>query len=154
MAIVWLLIAAAAIGYGQARQMSVTVKEAQARSTPSFLAAIVGVLPYGARVNVVAEQGPWMRVSLPSGGQGWLHSSALTAKRVVLQAGGSVEQSASSSEVALAGKGFNKELEDQYRAEKKIDYTWVDRMEQFRVSPEQVAAFFRDGGLQPQGGQP
>ena len=152
--VVWLLLAAAALAFGQARQMSVTVKEAQARSTPSYLAAIVGVLPYGARLTVVAQQGAWMRVALPAGGEGWLHSSALTNRQVVLQAGGSVQQSASSSEVALAGKGFNKELEDQYRAEKKIDYSWVDRMEQLQVTPQQVAGFLRDGGLQPAGGQP
>ncbi len=149
-----LLVAAAAISFGQARQMSVTVREAQARATPSALGTIVGVLPYGARVTVVAQQGAWMRVALPAGGQGWLHSSALTTKQVVLQAGGSVQQTASSSEVALAGKGFNKELEDQYRAEKKIDYSWVDRMEQFQVSTQQAAAFLREGGLRAQEAQP
>ncbi len=150
----WLLVTACALTFGQARQMSVTVKEAQVRGTPSHLGAIVGVLQYGARVNVLAEQGGWMRVALPAGGEGWLHSSALTEKRIVLQSGGAVQQSASSGEVALAGKGFNKELEDRYRTEKNIDYSWVDRMEQIAVTPEQVAGFLRDGGLQLQGGRP
>lgn len=152
--VLWLLLAAAGLAWGQARQMSVTVKEAQARATPSPLGAIVGTLAYATRVTVVAEQGAWMRVALPSGGEGWLHSSALTAKRIVLQAGGSVQQTASSSEVALAGKGFNKELEDRYRTEKNIDYSWVDQMERFPVSPQQMAAFVRDGGLQMPGAQP
>jgi len=152
--IVVLLLAAAVLVCAQTRQMSVTIKEAQARGTPSHLGTIVGTLPYGARVAVLGEQAGWVRVALPSGGEGWLHSSALTEKRIVLQAGGSVQQSASSSEVALAGKGFNKELEDRYRTEKNIDYSWVDRMEKFPVSPEQVAAFYRDGGLQFQGGRP
>ncbi len=152
MGVAALLLAAAVLAGAQAKQMSVTVKEAQARATPSYLGAIVGVLSYGARVDVLAEQGAWVRVALPGGGAGWLHSSTLTTKRIVLQAGGSVQQSASSGEVALAGKGFNKELEDQYRQENNLDYSWVDRMEQFTVTPEQMAAFVRAGGLRAQGG--
>ena len=148
MAVAALLLAAAVLAGAQAKQMSVTVKETQARATPSYLGAVVGTLQYGARVEVLAEQGAWVRVALPAGGAGWLNSSALTTRRVLLQAGGSVQQSASSSEVALAGKGFNKEIEDKYRQETNLDYSWVDRMEQLAVTPEQVAAFVRAGGLQ------
>jgi len=54
--------------------------------------------------------------------------------------------------VALAGKGFNKEVEAQYKDEKQLDYTWVDRMEGYRVSPEQVLAFLQAGGLPVPGG--
>jgi SH3-like domain-containing protein len=146
-----LILAAAGPAFGQS-EMSVSVKEAQARSSPSFLGAIVAVLPYGERVPVLGEQAGWTRVRLPSAGEGWVHSSALTTKRVVLQAGsGGVSQSASSSEVALAGKGFNQEVEARYRDEKGLDYTWVDRMEGFLVSLEQTQAFFLEGGLEPQG---
>jgi uncharacterized protein YraI len=152
MAAAALMLAAAVLAGAQARQMSVTVKEAQARASASFLSPVVGTLAYGDRVDVLAEQGPWVRVALPSGGAGWLHSSALDRKRIVLQAGGSVQQPASSGDVALAGKGFNKEIEDRYRKETDLDYSGVDRMEQFTVTPEQIAAFVRSGGLEG-GGQ-
>jgi SH3-like domain-containing protein len=138
------------------KSMSVTVRETQARATPSFLGAVLVVLAYGDRVDVLEEQRDWIKVSLPGGKQGWVNRSALTEKRVVLQAGSApVEESASSSEVALAGKGFNKEVEAQYKAENDLDYTWVDRMEGFVVPPEQILAFVETGGLRwAEGGAP
>jgi SH3-like domain-containing protein len=143
-----LLTVAAGIVSAAPQSMSVTVRETQVRATPSFLGAVLAVLAYGDRVDILATERDWMKVALPGGKQGWVHQSALTEKRVVLQAGsGSVEQSASGDEVALAGKGFNKEVEAQYKAENNLDYTWVDRMEGFVVSPQQVLAFVEAGEL-------
>jgi uncharacterized protein YgiM (DUF1202 family) len=143
------LLLASALAFGQAKQMSVQVKETQIRATPSFLGRILGVLSYGDRVTVLAEQSGWARISLPSGkGEGWVNLSALSPKRIVLKSGSQeVASGASSGEVALAGKGFNREVEAEYRDEKQLDYTWIDRMEGFRVSPEQVLAFLQQGGL-------
>jgi uncharacterized protein YgiM (DUF1202 family) len=144
------LLLASALVFGQtAKQMSVQVKETQIRATPSFMGKILGVLAYGDRVTVLAEQSGWARISLPSGkGEGWVSLSALTKKRVVLKSGSQeVSSGASSGEVALAGKGFNQEVEAEYRDEKQLDYSWIDRMETFRVSPEQILAFLQQGGL-------
>ena len=144
-----LLLTAAASG-AAAASMSVTVRETQARATPSYLGAVLAVLVYGDRVEILEEQRDWLKVALPGGRQGWVHRSSLTEKRIVLQAGaGSVEETASSSEVALAGKGFNKEVEEQYRSDRNLDYTWVDRMEGFAVTIEQTLAFLEQGGLTP-----
>ena len=129
------------------KQMSVTVKETQVRATPSYLGRILAVLSYGDRVDVLAEQAGWARVRLPSG-EGWVHLSALSSKRIVLQSGSqNIGTGASSSEVALAGKGFNQEVEDKYRQDNQLDYTWVDRMGAFTVSPEEVLAFLEEGDL-------
>jgi SH3-like domain-containing protein len=143
---------AASAAFGQSGSMrSVTVRETQLRATPSFLGKIVAVLAYADRVELLETQRDWARVRLADGKtQGWVHASALTEKRVVLQAGSeNVRQSASSSEVALAGKGFNAEVEARYREETGLDYTWVDRMEGFEVSPEQIVAFLQAGALEP-----
>jgi len=129
------------------RQMSVTVKETQVRATPSYLGRILAVLSYGDRVDVLAEQAGWARVRLPRG-EGWVHLSALTNKSIVLQSGSrDVSSGASSGEVALAGKGFNQEVEDKYRQENQLDYTWVDRMSGVAVTPEEVLAFLQEGDL-------
>ncbi|MEW5818479.1 MAG: SH3 domain-containing protein, partial [Spirochaetota bacterium] len=83
-------------------------------------------------------------------GDGWVHSSALTAKQIVLKAGDKdVQQSASSSEVALAGKGFNKEVEAEYKEKNNIDYTWIDQMEKIVFPPDKLLAFLSEGGLKP-----
>jgi uncharacterized protein YgiM (DUF1202 family) len=148
------LIAAAAAFADTPKPMFVQVKETQVRAADSFLSKILDKLVYGDKVQVISEKNGWAKVSLRSGkGEGWVNLSALTKKKVVLKAGSeNVAQSASSGEVALAGKGFNQDVENRYKEEEKVDYTWVDRMAKFTVTPEQVAAFLKQGGVTPQGG--
>jgi hypothetical protein len=130
------------------KEMSVIVKEAQVRSTPSFLGKILVVLPYGERLETVKEQNDWIEVIF-AGGTGWIHSSALSRKEVVLTAGeGTGKSGASSDEIALAGKGFNKQVEAQYKEEQHLDYTWVDRMEEYTIFPEEAADFLVQGELE------
>ena len=131
--------------------MSVQIKEGQVRSTPSFLGTIVAKLAYGDRVEIIQEQGPWKKVVLRGGARGWIHTSALSVKSIILKAGAqNVQTSATGGEIALAGKGFSEQVEKQYKSlNRNIDYAWVDRMEKFQVSPEQMQAFLKQGGVEP-----
>ena len=150
-AAVLLLAAGAAFG----AEMSVTVEKTQVRDKPSFLGKILGVLNYGDRVTVLDQSSKaWIKVLGPDGRlQGWVNASALTTKKIELAAGSqNVQQGASSGEVALAGKGFNEEVEKQYKADGKLDYTWVDRMKEYNPTDDQVAAFLEQGGLNTSGG--
>ncbi len=142
-----------AAGAGQA-QMSVKVKETQIRATPSYVGKIVAPLAYGDRVTILEKRKDWVRVSFPAKkAEGWVNLAALQDKAIVLKAGSqTIEKSASSGEVALAGKGFNADVEAKYKQDNALDYTWVDRMEAFKVTPQQVAAFFSLGGLSTEGG--
>jgi uncharacterized protein YgiM (DUF1202 family) len=148
-----LALTAAAV-FAAPKQMSVTVKETQIRATPTYLGKILAVVKYGDRLDVLEEQSGWAKVNLPGGkGQGWVHLSALSAKQVALKAGeAGAASGASSGEVALAGKGFNKEVEAKYRDENQLDYTWIDRMEGFRVNPAAAATFLQQGGVKPPAG--
>ncbi|HTO21218.1 MAG TPA: SH3 domain-containing protein, partial [Spirochaetia bacterium] len=130
-------------------------KQTQVRDKPSYLGKILGVLSYGDRVTVVDDSNKaWLKVTGPDGKlTGWVSASALTTKKIVLAAGSeNVQQGASSGEVALAGKGFNEDVEQKYKSEGKLDYTWVDKMETYNPSPDQVAAFLQQGGLNTSGG--
>lgn len=130
--------------------MSVQVKKGQLRATPSFLGKIMGNLSYGDQVEVLSEKGPWARVKKVNAKTGgWLHASALTTKKIILKPGAAdVKKAASSDELALAGKGFNKQVENQFRAQNpNMDFTWVDRMEKMTVSDRQIQAFLKAGGL-------
>ncbi len=133
------------------KTMSVQVKEGQLRSTPSFLGTIVAKLSYGDRVEIIQDQGNWKKVAVRSGVQGWMHVSALTTKSIVLKAGaGNVQTSATSGEIALAGKGFSEEVEKQYKKlNRNLDYAWVDRIERFQVTPAQMQAFLKQGHIVP-----
>jgi uncharacterized protein YgiM (DUF1202 family) len=149
-----LLLVTAGAAFGA--EMSVTVKQTQVRDKPSFLGKILGTLSYGDRVTVLDQSNKaWVKVSGPDGKlQGWVSASALTTKKIELAAGSeNVQQGASSGEVALAGKGFNETVEQEYKADGKLDYTWVDKMEKITVSPDQLSAFITQGGLAaPEGG--
>jgi SH3-like domain-containing protein len=151
MLIALLLLAALAVGNLAAeKMMSVSVKETPLRATPTFMGRIVTVLHYTDRVEVLEERSGWARVSLSGAqsAQGWVHMSALSRKNIVLQAGDSnVRQSASSGEVALAGKGFNEQVEAQYKQQNNLDYTVVDQMEQVTVSMEEILLFVEEGAL-------
>ena len=137
------------------KMMSVQVKKGEIRSTPSFLGRIVAWVSYGDRVYVRGEKGSWVKVSMPGQNtEGWMHASALTVKKVAFNAGATdVRTSASSNELALAGKGFNKQVEDEFKQKNpKMNYAWVDRMEKFVVSEKAIKQFLKEGKLSPKGG--
>jgi uncharacterized protein YgiM (DUF1202 family) len=144
-----LVLSAATIAAEQPKKMSVNVREAQVRATPSYLGKVLGTLAYGDQVQVAEKQKGWVKVSAPAKGlSGWINESALTAKKVVLSSGsGTAGQDASSGEVALAGKGFNSQIEAENRQDNTFDYVTVDRMEKIAVAPEAILAFLQQGDL-------
>jgi uncharacterized protein YgiM (DUF1202 family) len=131
--------------------MNVQVKESELRATPSFLGKITAKVVYGDRVTVMEKSGAWRKVSLKSGVQGWINSSALTTKKIILQAGQSnVQTGATQNELALAGKGFNNQVESSYMAQnQKLDYTWLNQMEKFKITPDQMTVFLAKGDVVP-----
>jgi uncharacterized protein YgiM (DUF1202 family) len=147
------LLAATAGALAAGKMLSVQVRQGQLREKPSFLAKVVGELAYGARVETLGTQGDWVQARPEAGGaQGWVHVSALTEKKVVLSSGASEAQvKASKEELVLAGKGFNAEVEAQYRQKHaEANYAWVDKAEKdFNFPNEALLAFVQAGQLQP-----
>ena len=141
--------------FGEAQKlMSVQVKQGHLRTSPSFLGKIVARLAYGDQVQVHEENNSWVRVStLEISAGGWIHVSALSSRKIVLSAGAAdVEKAATSDELALAGKGFNKQVEGEFKSKNHLDYTWIDKMEQMVVSQARIKAFVKEGDLSPEGG--
>jgi SH3-like domain-containing protein len=130
--------------------LSVQVKEGHLRSTPSFLGSVLARLAYGDRVELIEDKGAWKQVAIRKL-RGWMHMSALSAKKIALRAGtADVQTGATSSELALAGKGFNAKVEAEFKTKNKnLDYTWIDRMEAFAVNPDQMQAFLKQGQITP-----
>ncbi len=137
-------------------QRSVEVKQTPMRDRPGFLGAPVTTLSYGDRIDVLGTRQDWTQGRFTAtGSEGWVHNSALTTKRIILDPGTrDVERSATDTEVALAGRGFNEEVEARYRAEQGLDFSYVDRIEEYEVPVEKLAAFIQTGELNdPDGGQ-
>lgn len=132
-------------------ELSVQVKQAQVRSSPSFLGSVTGTVAYGEKVELIEDKGAWKRVAIRKI-RGWMHESALTAKTISLQAGKADTQTgATSSELALAGKGFNPKVEAEFKSNNKhLDYAAIDRMEKaYTFKPGQVQSFLKQGQVQP-----
>lgn len=135
--------------------MSVQVKKGAVRSTPSFLGRIISNLNYGDQVVVKEEKNSWSKIDVPGiYTEAWMHSSALSNKKIVLKPGASdVEQAASNDELTLAGRGFNQEVEKEFKSQNpRMDFTWIDRMELMIVSQNEIQAFVKDGDLYPEEG--
>jgi len=148
------MVLAAATVWAAVGAMSVQVKNSQLRATPSFLGSTAASVSYGEQVEVLQEQGDWAEVSAAGGKKGWIHQSALTRKKIVLNASGKdAELAASGDELALAGKGFNADVEARFRASHRdVDFASVDRMEAMTVSPAEMIVFLKEGGLKSRTG--
>ncbi|MFO7534373.1 MAG: SH3 domain-containing protein [Kiritimatiellia bacterium] len=135
--------------------MSVQLKSADLRDKPSPFGSVAGSLAYGDRVLVLEQSGSWCHVKKAIDGDaaGWMHISALTPKHILLKAGTDASTKASSDEVAIAGKGFNPQVESQYRAaNSKLDFAAIDRMEKIKIPLRDIQAFIEKGSLEPKGG--
>ena len=135
--------------------MSVQVRQGNIRNSPSFLGKVVLKVNYGDRLINLGEYQGWVNVRLSNKNLGgWIHQSALTTKKILLNAGAAdVKNYAGSDEVALAGKGFNKQVENRIRAKNpSMNFRWIDRMEAMKVRQDEVSLFLKNGEVKPKGG--
>jgi uncharacterized protein YgiM (DUF1202 family) len=148
--VVALCCGALAVWAAGVKILSVQYKVSTVRSSPSALGTIVATLEYGERVTVVEDKGAWIKVTTKDGKTGWVNKQALTEKTVKINAGGAAETGASSDEMAMAGKGFSADVEKQFKAQHSdIDFSWVDKIEKWKVAPEQMQEFLKDGKVAP-----
>jgi hypothetical protein len=125
--------------------MYVAVKTVELKSGTGFIASAKGTLKYGASVSVLQIDGRWAEVRSvgSSSVSGWTTTANLSAKRIV----SSNTSGATTSEVALAGKGFNQEIENAYKSDGRLNYADVDRAEAQNVSKQELRSFIVDGHL-------
>jgi uncharacterized protein YgiM (DUF1202 family) len=123
----------------------VAVRSLNLKSSTGFFASNRGTLAYGARVTVLQVNGNWVEVRSDASPSltGWAAVANLSTKQVV----SGNTSAATASEVALAGKGFNQEVENAYRAEGALNYADVDRAETITVNEAELYRFLEEGRL-------
>ncbi|MDR0827753.1 MAG: SH3 domain-containing protein [Desulfovibrio sp.] len=110
------------------QMLTVQVREAQMRGTPSFTGRLSATLSYGQTVKLLEEQGAWVRASR-AGSIGWVHKSALSNRQLTLSSGAQdTAAKAGEREVAAAGKGFTAQTERTYRKSHAKGYAQVEAM--------------------------
>ena len=118
----------------------VAVKTAPLKSSTGFFSKNLKTLSHGDEVTLIRDNGKWAEVR--SGSQsGWVSSVSLTSRRVAAS-GAAI----TASEVAMAGKGFSREIELEYR-KSGVDFSAVDFMEGINVSSDDLLAFITEGRL-------
>jgi hypothetical protein len=125
--------------------MYVAVKSVQLKSSTELFAGNQGTLDYGNQVTVLQEKGKWVEVRcVQPAVSGWMPSAGLTSKRIVSSGGTST---ASTRELALAGKGFSEAVEQAYRQDEALDYAAVDALEALYISNQESHSFLVEGHL-------
>jgi uncharacterized protein YgiM (DUF1202 family) len=161
-----LLLSTAAV---QASPVWVAVKKTVIRSEASNLSAVVVKLEYQDQLDLLSDNGDWWQVSY-DGKQGWVHKSALSTS--LEQSAGSGQQgsggsifdafkggssgssaskgrSAGGEDITLAGKGFNEDVEGEFKTQgANLNYDAVDAMENREVSGFDFQSFAKEGGLE------
>lgn len=119
------------------------------RSEPKMFAKSKVKVAVGTEVNILetSADGKWVyvEVAVRKNQKGW------TQKNLLSQRKPSTKSSASAKELALAGKGFNSEVEALYAQSGNGNFDSVDLIESFSVDEDSVFIFLSDGKLK--GGQ-
>jgi hypothetical protein len=122
----------------------VAVESLEVRSGTGFFASQIGTLSLGDEVTLIRESGRFseVRFRLVSG---WVASQALSPRRIA-----QATATHAPGEIALAGKGFGRSVEDEYRVgsgQADIDFSSVDQMESFVTNLQELQRFILDGRL-------
>ncbi len=124
--------------------MYVSVKSADLYSSNSFFAKKVAKVSYSDEVEIVKEDNNWLQVKSIKNAEkaGWINADSLSKRKIV-----SSSFAATTDELALAGKGFNEEIEKAYKKSGKTDYKSVDIMEKNSISSSELKKFISEGEL-------
>ena len=123
-----------------ANKRYVAVKTTPLKSSSGFFGQDLKILSQGDEVTLIRDNGKWAEVRSENQ-SGWVSSNSLSSRRVVAS-GAAI----TASEVALAGKGFSREVEVEYR-KNGIDFSVVDSMERIIVSGNELLTFVNEGRL-------
>jgi len=123
----------------------VSVKTVALKSSIGYFANNIGTLYYGDKVTVIQISGKFVEVrsSVKSSLTGWTALSNLSVKQIV----SGNTSSLSLSEVALAGKGFNHELEEAYKKSENLKFNDVDKSEAIILQEADILRFLENGLL-------
>lgn len=153
--LILLFIAIAAMALDVGDTVGISVRETGLRSGAGFLSRTAATLAYLDEVVILSTQGDWYEVEVAeTGAKGWIHSSAVAGtKELQLEGGGRSDSGTTSNrEIALAGRGFNEQVEEQIKADEDLDFSLVDEMETYILSAEPIVDFLLDAGLEPDEG--
>ncbi len=137
--------------FAYADTVTVIVKENAIRESCKFFAPVKAAVRAGNVLEVLSQEGDWFQVRF-NNIQGCIHKSAIEKKSVSLtdKLLGPQKQSVTGDEVALAGKGFNPQVEEAYKKKNPgMNYQAVDSIEGYKIPEDKIQEFAAGGKLNP-----
>lgn len=133
---------------GYASPVWIQVRDTMVRAKPAFYSPGIAPLRYGDQVEKISQDQGWVKVR-SNKGEGFIPASAISTDRIVLSAREVTTIKADSADVVLAGKGFSKEVEQEYKKQATgARFDLVDRVERSsRVTHQEVRGFIKQGEL-------
>lgn len=128
--------------------VTVITKQNAIRESCKFFAPVKAQVKYNDKLEALSTEGDWYRVRFGSL-TGCIHKTAVetrtaSAPNLFTGRGSRVSE----SEAALAGKGFNPQVEASYRKQHpEMKFYLIDNIERYPVSDRDVAQFIASGGL-------
>ena len=129
--------------------VKVKVQKSTIFQQPQFFSEVVASVEYGDQLEILGDLKDWIHVKFREQ-KGWIHKSSLTSAKFNLRTifVGTSSPSATHDEVALAGKGFNPEVERGYKkSHPEMNYALVDEVESYDVENDSLYDFITRGGL-------
>jgi len=136
------------------QKLTIKVKESKLRAKPKIWAAAVSDLKFGDTLTPLATESGldadagWIKVKTKSGVQGFVHPTAVTDRRVILSSSKEAAAEVDPSSVVLAGKGFNREIEQEFaRLNPGSNFKQIDQIAAVKISEQELMQFVRAGKL-------
>lgn len=131
----------------------VQVREAPLKEKPSAFSKVVAKLPEGTPVETGKSSGTWVEVTAPDRTSGWIAARSLAESRAATISTEGPTTPAATSDVYMAGRTLNEEVEREYRkshADVARAFADVDAMERSPVFGDpmnDLETFRREGRL-------
>ncbi len=150
LAVFLLLLAGSLHAQSSGDELSVSVRQGELRSAPGFLSSIDARLEYGDAVRVISRVNDWLRVTVDhTDEEGWIHTSSVARPRDMNLTGpGARTTQTTTREIALAGRGFNQQVEQEYQEQMQLDFSVVDRVEENLLALPELADFLSEIGAE------
>lgn len=113
-----------------------------------FYAPVKASVRYDDLLEVISTNGDWFKVRVGEI-EGCIHKSAIVRQRPIrpVLLGVDIEPT-SEDEVALAGKGFNYEVEESYKnSHPEMNFSLLDLIENYEVDENKIIEFINHGKL-------
>ncbi|MHB8835404.1 MAG: SH3 domain-containing protein [Candidatus Methylomirabilia bacterium] len=141
----------AGVAFAATEAVTVMVKKASIRRDRQFYAPTIAEAQLGESFTVRERGKGWVKVGTKAG-DGWLHETSVTAKKVAVSSQGPAGGKVDERDVANASKGFNPQVESAYRKKNPTaNFAAVDRMEKLEANDPAVLSFVAEGNIKQRG---